>query len=68
MRYFIVMYYGRRRFESSSVHSRSFVTDGKYISMSKLKVELESEGLHEVCVTNIIELTESDFNDWNKTN
>lgn len=65
-RYFIVAYnHGNGRVHGSG--GISFVTDGCYLNRSKTIELIKSTLRHvdeEVVIQNIIELSESDYNDW----
>lgn len=65
-RYFIVSF----SLNNNKVHGfgqRDFVTNGCYLNMQKTTEQIKSELKYEnvgIVILNIIELSESDYNDW----
>jgi hypothetical protein len=65
-RYFIVFYNGNRGSEGS-IGNILFDTENGFLSLNTVvKLIKENINLTECVITNIIELTEQDYNDWIK--
>lgn len=45
----------------------NFITDGCFLNRKKTieQISESSDGLTQIVITNIIEISESDYNDWN---
>ena len=66
-RYFLVFYSGLCTDYSSTIGCCDFTTNGYYLN-SKKTIELlmknQKKETKSIIITNIVELSESDFNDW----
>ena len=66
-RYFLVFYSGLCNDNSSIIGCCDFTTNGYYLN-SKKTIELltnnQKKETKSIVITNIVELSESDFNDW----
>jgi len=64
-RYFIVSYSGKIN-SNIFVGFTDFSTDGGFLNLKTTIEQIkERQGINECVITNIIELSEQDFNDWN---
>ncbi len=69
-RYFLVFYKAKTHNNAMIMGDGAFEsTEGKYFNRTELMENIKSTFLEyaEVRITNIIELNESDYNDWTKT-
>lgn len=69
MRYFLVMYSIRSNSTSGEGCARYTTDDGEYVNNSKVMESMAkatSCKKNNICITNIIELNESDYNDFIK--
>ncbi len=67
MRYFIVTYVGNNNEGSSMTGSATSKVPEGYLNQSEFCEDIRiDQGLKVVIITNIIELNESDYNDWIK--
>lgn len=64
MRYFIVFFVAER----DTKGFKSITTNGKFVHWSVAIEQIQKQnGLKNVILTNLIEVSESDYNDWNSS-
>lgn len=69
MRYFLVMYSIRSERSSGDGCARYTTDDGEYVNNKKVRKSMAKANSckeNDICITNIIELNESDYNDFIK--